>query len=335
VATSAPLTIAVVICTYRRVESLARCLEALTRQMRSPDDVIVVVRETDLESRAFLASRVQGSPPIRVAVVRTPGLVAARNMGLEMCRSDIVAMTDDDAVPHPNWVSCILEHFEHDPSLGGLGGRDRCHNGVQFADRREPVVGRLQWFGRAIGHHQFGFGPPREVDLFKGANMSYRYKAIANMQFDVRLRGSGAQPNDDMSFSLALKRAGWKLIYDPQILVDHYEGPREEIRYYALTIPVKDVDGFRNLAFNEVVARWDHLSVVRRVVFLAWSMAVGVRICPGLVQAIRFTPTMGWASWRRFWIAQQGIAAASWFLLRQSPAFSDNQTQNKMRTLGT
>jgi GT2 family glycosyltransferase len=333
VAASSPVTIAVLICTYRRAQSLTRCLSALARQTRLPDDVIIVVRETDLESRAFLANRAYDGLAIRVVLVKAPGTVAAHNSGLEMCRTDIVAMTDDDTVPHPNWLDCILEHFENDPSLGGLGGRDRCHNGIQFDDRREPVVGKLQWFGRAIGCHQFGFGPSREVDLFKGANMSYRYKAIRNIRFDARLRGSGAQPNEDMTFSLAVKRAGWKLIYDPQVLVDHYEGPREEIRYYALTIPVQDVEGFRDLAFNEVVARWDHLSVVRRVVFLVWSMAVGVSICPGLVQAIRFSPRMGWASWRRFWIAQQGIVAACWSLLRQT-APTNQQAENETRRLG-
>jgi hypothetical protein len=202
--------------------------------------------------------------------------------------------------------------------VSGLGGRDRCHNGVQFDDRHERVVGKLQWFGRANGRHHLGFGAPREGDLFKGVNMSYRGKAIQNIRFDVRLRGCGAQTNEDMTFSLAVKRACSKLIYDPDVLVDHYHGPRDEIPYYAVTIPVQDVEGFRNLAFNEVVARWDHLSTARRLVFLAWSLAVGVRICPGLVQAIRFTPRMGWASWRWFWIAQQGIGAACWSLLRQT-----------------
>jgi glycosyltransferase involved in cell wall biosynthesis len=108
-AVRAPLTIAVVICTYRRTESLERCLGALTSQTRVPDDV--VVRETDLESRGLLAKARHGKLAIRVAIVKAPGTLAARNMGLEMCDTDIVAMTDDDAVPHPDWLDRISEHF--------------------------------------------------------------------------------------------------------------------------------------------------------------------------------------------------------------------------------
>lgn len=311
------LTIGVLICTYKRADTLARCLTALTAQIRSPDDVIVVVRETDHETRAFLEERANDSLPLRIRIVNAPGLVAARNVGLETCCTDVLAMVDDDTVPHSDWLYLISEHFERNPNLGGLGGRDRYHDGTRFDERRKSVVGKLQWFGRGVGEHHLGFGPSREVDILRGANMTYRFKAIADLRFDVRLRGIGAQPDEDMSFSLAVKRSGWKIVYDPQVLVDHYEGPREEIRYTSLTIPVKDAESFRNLAFNAVVARWDHLCVFRRIVFLVWSIAVGVRVCPGLVQAIRFTPRMRAASWLRFWIAQQGIVLAYLTLMKR------------------
>jgi len=38
------MSIAVIVPTYRRSQDLARCLEALQNQTRSPDEVIVVIR---------------------------------------------------------------------------------------------------------------------------------------------------------------------------------------------------------------------------------------------------------------------------------------------------
>jgi len=141
--------------------------------------------------------------------------------------------------------------------------------------------------------------------------MSYRISAIPEMPAYLRLRGKGAQPFEDTAFCLAVRRAGWKLVYDPQVLVDHLEGAREEIRYYSHTLPVTDVEGFENLSFNNVVALWDELPPTRMIAFAMWSFLVGVRVCPGVIQAIRFTTQMGLAaSWHRFFVAQRGFAKA-------------------------
>ncbi len=318
---SLPRTVSVLLCTYRRPADLARCIEALSHQVRLPDEIVVVLRDIDVETRYYLSGSLPANLTIRVAEVHQPGLVAARNVGLDACRGDIVAMIDDDAVPYPWWCERLLQHFQANPRLGGLGGRDRCYNGKEFDDREMGPVGKLGWIGRRVGNHHVGTGGLREVDILKGANMSYRRQAVSSLRFDTRLRGSGAQPYEDIAFSLAVHRKGWTLMYDPEVLVDHYEGAREEIRYYTATIPVADATGFRNFAYNGVVAVWDEFSPLRRTAFLLWSILVGTRVCPGLVQAIRFTRSMGLASWKRFWIAQQGIAAAARdFLTGQVPS---------------
>ena len=69
-------------------------------------------------------------------------------------------------------------------------------------------------------------GPPREVDVLKGANMSYRRQRHQGIGFDERLRGAGAQVHFEVALGLAVKRAGWRLIYDPAVAVDHYPAQR-------------------------------------------------------------------------------------------------------------
>ncbi len=301
-----PLSLGVAIPTNRRPDDLARCLQALARQERLPDDVIVTVRDADEPSRRFLAG-CSGLPfPLRVLEMAAPGLVAGRNAALEACRTEILAFLDDDTAPHPDWARRVADHFEADPTLGGLGGKDRLHDGTRFNEGRADRVGQVQWFGRVIADHHLGHGGPRPVDMLKGANMSFRAAAFADVRFDTRLRGSGAQPNEDLAFSLAVRRAHWALRYDPAVVVDHFSGSREEVRHYVAVAAVHDVQGFRDWAFNEVVALWDELPPWRRGVFAAWSLLVGTRVCPGLVQAVRFTPRLGFASWQRFLLAQRG-----------------------------
>jgi cellulose synthase/poly-beta-1,6-N-acetylglucosamine synthase-like glycosyltransferase len=301
-----PRTIGVLIATYRRPNDLLRCLSALKRQTLPADDILLVVREEDAETKSNLDDYVSEALPIRVITVSTPGSVAARNAGLDACKTDILAIIDDDTSPHFDWLSRVMENFKNDPALGGLGGRDRCFDGVTFDDRQEPIVGKIQWWGRTIGNHHIGFGKLREVDVLKGANMSFRAKAFANVRFDTRLKGNGAQPSEDFCFSVDVKSKGWKLAYDPLAVVDHYASQRAEARLYVGVAAVDDEPAFRDFSYNQVMSIWNALSPSRRAAFFVWSSLIGTGVFPGLVQAMRFTPKLGAQSWRRFLIAQRG-----------------------------
>lgn len=310
-----PQTVGILIATYRRPYELRRCLTGLERQTHPADDILLVIREDDEQTKAALDGLVSQSLPIRIITVLAPGSVAARNAGLDACRTDILAIIDDDTSPHVDWLARIMANFSNDPTIGGVGGRDRCFIGKAFNDSQELVVGKIQWFGRIIGNHHLGFGELREVDVLKGANMSYRAKAFADVRFDTRLKGNGAQPSEDYCFSIAVKRKGWKLAYDPSAVVDHYLSQRAEARHYVGVARVEDDAAFRDFAYNQVLSIWEALSGFRRLVFFVWSLLVGTGIFPGLVQAIRFTPKLGIHSWRRFLIAQQGKINAFWDLI--------------------
>ncbi|MEH2112140.1 glycosyltransferase family 2 protein [Nostoc sp.] len=294
----------VLIPTYRRPQDLSRCLLALQEQTKPVDQVIVVVRDTDAETWQFLAQLNTDNLPLHTVKVTEPGVVAALNAGLAAVEGDIVSITDDDAAPHPDWLERIAAYFVSDSRLGGLGGRDWIHHGSKLEDESRPIVGQLQWFGRVIGNHHLGVGEPREVDILKGVNMSFRTQAIRQLRFDERMRGTGAQVHFEMAFTLTLKRAGWKIIYDPNVAVDHYPAQRfdEDQRNNFNEI------AFINLVHNETLVLLEHLPFIRRIVFLFWAVFVGTCDSLGLVQWLRFLPSQGQlagkkllASWRGRW----------------------------------
>lgn len=312
-----PMTHGVLICSYKRPEDLLSCLAALARQQRRPDDVIVVARESDAATLQVVRTRPDDALPLRLVTVTAPGLICARNAGLDECRTDILTLADDDTIAPSDWLERIFDHFAADPTLGGVGGRDRCHDGEGFDDRQQPTVGRLQWFGRTIGNHHLGCGEAREVDFLKGANMSYRAETFTALRFDLRLRGRGSQPHDDLAFSLAVRRAGWKLVYDPEALLEHYATQRDEPRHYVAAIRLTDPAGYFDNAYNYVIALWPNLSPPRRAIHAVWALLVGMRVLPGLAQAVRLTPSEGAAAWRKFLICQQAhFAAYASFLCR-------------------
>jgi cellulose synthase/poly-beta-1,6-N-acetylglucosamine synthase-like glycosyltransferase len=235
---------------------------------------------------------------LRCVPVHEPGLVSARNAALAANCSDILAFCDDDTVAAADWLARVLGHFTGDPAVGGVGGRDRCHDGTSFDDRRRSVVGRVQFCGRTIGNHHLGFGPVREVQFLKGANMSFRADALRGLWFDKRLRGQGAQPGDDFAFSLAVARAGWKLIYDPEAVVDHYAAA-DRLRSYVVRKDLADPVSFGEGCFNQALTLWGDMGAARRAVYLLWASAIGTSTYPGLAQAIRHRLRGDPAAWRK------------------------------------
>ena len=284
------LTISVVIPTYRRPKELARCLDALKKQKVPTYEVLVVVRDTDTETWTFLQTFNLELLPMRTVTVNVSGVVAAMNVGMDATSGDIIAFTDDDAAPHTDWLERIETHFLSDSNIGGVGGRDWVyHHGTRLEEGERELVGQVQWFGRVIGEHHLGVGEPREVDVLKGVNMSFRRTAMAEMHFDRRMRGTGAAPHFELAFSLALKRAGWKLIYDPKIAVDHFPAQRfdEDQRNRFNDI------AFFNSVHNETLVLLENLPLIRRTVFILWAILVGTRDAPGFVQWLRFLPKEG------------------------------------------
>lgn len=283
------LTISVVIPSYRRPKDLARCLDALKKQKRPADEILVVVRDTDTETWTFVQTLNPEFLPLRTATVSVSGVVAAMNAGMDAACGDIIAFTDDDAAPHIDWLERIEAHFLSDTNIGGVGGRDWVYHGTQLEEGEREVVGQVQWFGRVIGEHHLGVGEAREVDVLKGVNMSFRRSAIGQMHFDPRMRGTGAQVHFELAFSLSVKRAGWKLIYDPRVAVDHYPAQRfdEDQRNTFNDIALI------NAIHNETLVLLEHFPPAQRTAFLIWATLVGTRDSLGFLQWLRFLPKEG------------------------------------------
>lgn len=282
--------VTVIVPTYRRPDRLTHCLKALVRQTMLPAQVIVTVRDDDPDSAAA-ARRFAGMLSLDIVEVSVPGQVAALNRGLDQARGDIVAITDDDAAPHADWVERLEAWYHADDRIGGVGGRDHVfHDGIpEGAPEGSPedgaarIVGRLQWFGRVIGNHHLGSGEPRDVDVLKGANWSLRRSAIGASRLNTRLRGSGAQVQNDLDFSLRLRRRGWRLIYDPRVKVDHFPSERHDIDRRGAFHPLAK----ENAAFNDTLALMAHFGPANRAAFTVWALLIGTSEFPGLAQGVR------------------------------------------------
>ncbi|WEK54929.1 MAG: glycosyltransferase family 2 protein [Candidatus Cohnella colombiensis] len=296
------MNISVLIPTYCRVNDLDRCLNGIYSQTIKPAEVIVVVREDDHETLQYMEGLIPSDINLKVALIAIPGVVQALNRGLQEVSGDVVAITDDDSEPYVHWLERLKLTFEQNPEVVGVGGRDWIHQDGSIIDQEADIVGKIQWFGRKIGNHHLGNGRAREVDFLKGVNCAYRTVPLQEIGFDQRLLGNGAQVHWELGIGLALKRKGWKLIYNPAIGVGHYpsqrfdEDQRNEFNRLAI----------RNAIHNETMIMLEHLPFFNRAIFICWALLIGTMSSPGLLQLFRVVMKRDAKAGTRFHAVMEG-----------------------------
>jgi glycosyltransferase involved in cell wall biosynthesis len=121
--------VSVIVPTYRRTDLLERCLGALAAQRLPASDFEIIVADDGLSAatraacerwRGALASR--GGPTLRYCTpARHGGPAAARNAGARLAAGAILAFTDDDTLPEPEWLERGLAAFG--PGIAAAWGR--------------------------------------------------------------------------------------------------------------------------------------------------------------------------------------------------------------------
>lgn len=282
------MKVTVIIPSFKRPFDLRRCLEAVARQTRPADEVLVVGRDEDSETLNVVSMFHSQMSMLRTVLSSGPGLITAMNCGLDNARGDLLVFTDDDAEPQNDWLERIEAVFA-DPSIGAVGGRDWLQlpdELSRFRPRSVSHVGVLTWYGALYGNHHCPLrGHAKKVMFLKGVNMAFRRHALGTHRIDTNLRGSGSQVGSEMDLCLRIRQAGFDVVFDDRILVKHYSSPR------GAGDERNDLTGrmFSDICFNYqyVVAKgctpWQALA------YFCHERLLGSRPMPGL---------LAWIKWR-------------------------------------
>lgn len=139
----------VVVPTHNRKTLLRRCLCALVHQ-QYPDYEIIVVDDGSADGTGDMVQR--EFPQVRY-LRQEPNLgpAAARNRGVHVARGEIVAFTDDDCVPPPDWLARLAQGFADYPQAAAVGG-------IQEASEQVLRTRVLARYERFVTRRVYGLG---------------------------------------------------------------------------------------------------------------------------------------------------------------------------------
>ncbi|WP_071515250.1 glycosyltransferase [Geitlerinema sp. PCC 9228] len=276
--------ISVVIPTYNRQPILQKCLQALEEQQLSPEmagyEVVVVDDGSTDSSYSWFCQHQSQFPHVVWYQQDHQGPAAARNLGVQRARGDIIVFIDSDLVVTPTFLQ------SHSQALLAASRRQQ----------KSPQTAPIFTYGRVVNTCNFHnpTAEPYKITDFSAAYFATGNVAIAKHWiqqagwFDTRFQLYGWE---DLELGVRLKKLGLKLIPSPQAVGYHWHPPFSLDQLPALV--EKEVQrGRMGVLFYQKHPIWE----VRLAIQMTWLhwMLWGLLSVGGLLNERTMAPFLQW-----------------------------------------
>lgn len=201
----------VIIPVYNDWARLRFCLEALQPQVTGVGawEVLIVDNGSDDDGAPVLSE----FPWVRLLRNEKPGSYAARNSGIRHARGDILAFTDADCLPGPEWLRKGTEYLDSHEGVSLAAGRVEVFAANPRKPRMAEVYEILNAFPQEQYAHEHGFAATANLFVRKEV-----VTAVGPFLEDVMSGG-------DKEFGQRAARAGFTIGYAPEAVVRHPARP--------------------------------------------------------------------------------------------------------------
>lgn len=242
---SAEPTISIVVPTFDRADELPALIASLEQQRAPFPFEVVIVNDGSRDDSGVTLGRLVAASALSLVVVRLDsnrGPAAARNVGWRRAAAPLVAFTDDDCRPRPDWLAQLV---------AGLTDADLVQ-GVTVPDPDEAE--RLGPFARSLEVTTEG--------LYPTCNVAYRRTVLEAMYgFDERFRKSC----DDTDLAWRAREWGARTAFVPEAVVyhrvheyDYRQLLAEKFRWDGVALVLRKHPGLRSYLHSPFFWRASH-----------------------------------------------------------------------------
>lgn len=290
--------IAVVLCTRNGEPTLGAVLEGYVSQETSGISwEMVIVDNGSTDETEAVVRGYQSRLPITLVYEPIPGKNRGLNRGLADVKAPFIIITDDDAVPAPNFLQSWWDTAQHLPDHDLFGGRIE----PDFPSPPPEWIRRTDYLCAILfARCDMPEGSVEPVYIF-GPNMAVRRRVLdAGLTFDESIGPNGTDPNYPMGaeteFLVRATQAGHRSYFTRGPLVRHIVRPHQMEPEFWFSRAYRSGRGVARLMLAQRARtglgarmRRGALATLHRAIWLYWGL------CP-------YQPSRQRAHWLLHWM---------------------------------
>jgi GT2 family glycosyltransferase len=213
--------VSVIVVCFNEERNIGACLDALIRQDFHGREIIVVDGNSTDRTREIVEEYRRKYEEISLVLNPKRTIASNRNVGVGRAKAPLVAFTDADCAPPPDWLSGLVAGYRsmhaQDKSVAAVGsGNTPPAQGSPFL----VALGIVQntFLGNLGSAQGMRFAKPRPVASLAALNVLYeKAKIVEAGLFDEDM----GNMCEDADLNYRLRQNGYKLVYLPAPLVMH------------------------------------------------------------------------------------------------------------------
>ncbi len=202
--------VSVIVPVYNDARRLGSCLAALEQQTYPSHRYEIIVIDNGSDPEEDITDLAHSFDHVSLTQERIPGSYAARNKGLTLAKGEIIAFTDSDCIPKPDWLEHGVQHLTTNPGCGLVAGR------IDMFARQPERATVIEMYDQVV------MGFPQELliathKIAMTANVFTRrhiIEEVGNFRSDLRSAGDG-------EWAQRVYKAGYEHHYVAQACVGH------------------------------------------------------------------------------------------------------------------
>lgn len=229
--------ISIITVNYNQTQATCEFLES-TRKLTYPEFEVIVVDNGSTENPKVISERY---PEVNLIISeKNLGFAGGNNLGIKAAQGDYLFFVNNDTLLTPSVLESMIKRFEKDDDIGLISPKIKLHQHpeiIQYAGSTEinPLTGR----NKTIGKYE------KDEGQYNVARITHYGHGAAMMIKREVLKISGRMPEEfflyyeEMDWCEQIKKAGYKIYYEPEALIYHKEsltvGKMSPLKTYYMT----------------------------------------------------------------------------------------------------